>query len=201
MINRRIIAGILTLVLTLSFATIVSAHGDEPRLEVSTQFMNPGGIVVVRGVDFEFEEVVTLMLVNSQTAIPFGEVVADTEGVFLQTITLPVDLPEGTYNFLAITDDHNITSPDLTIQGPAIVADGEGGQGPRDEEDPLLAPMPTFAPGVVPGGGVQPTTQPAPAATESFSGQSPIAIILSALLIVGVLILLGLRIMRKRKYF
>lgn len=197
MINLRMKTGILTLALTLSFATIVSANGDEPRLEVSTQFMNPGGIVVVRGVDFGFEEVVTLMLVNSQTAIPFGEVVADTEGVFLQTITMPVDLPEGTYNFLAITDDHNITSPDMTVQGPAIVADGEGGQGLRDEEDSLLSPMPTFAPGVVPGGVVPPTVQPTPTSESTFSW-NPIIMILFGLLIAVVLIILGLKVMRKR---
>ena len=125
------------------------AHGDEPRLEISSDRMNPGGVVDVRGVDFEREEAITLMLVNAQTAIPLGEIFADVEGVFLQTVVLPVELAEGTYNFLAITEDHNITSPDLTVQGPAVVADGEGGQGLRDEDDPLLAPMPTFAPAVV----------------------------------------------------
>jgi len=175
----------------------VFAHGDEPRLEISVDRMNPGGVVDVRGVDFEFEEVITLMLVSSQTAIPFGEIVADTEGVFLQTIILPVDLAEGTYNFLAITDDHNITSPDLTVQGPAVVAEGEGGQGLRDDDDPLLAPMPTFAPGVVPGGVVPPTVQPMPTNDSTFS-RNPAIMILVGLLAAVVLITLGLRVMRKR---
>lgn len=179
------------------FSTVVFAHGDEPRLEISADRMNPGGVIEVRGVDFEREELITLMLVGSKTAIPIGEIAADVDGIFLQAVILPVDLTEGAYNFLAITDDHNITSPDLTIQGPAIMNEEGGGQGQREDEDPLLAPMPTFAPGVVPGGVSQPATQPA-SPTASASSQNPLTIILPTLLIVGVLAVFGLRIMRKR---
>ena len=188
----------LIFILALSFASPALAHGDEPRLEISADRMNPGGVIEVRGVDFEREELITLMLVGSKTAIPIGEIVADVDGIFLQVVILPVDLAEGTYNFLAITDDHNITSPNLTIQGSAIMNEEGGGQGLRDEDDPLLAPMPTFPPGVVPGGVVQPTVQSALAGTDSVSGKSPIAAIYYALAIVGVLVLFGLRIMRKR---
>ena len=194
-IIKKISVFFFVLIYTLGFAPSAFAHGDEPRLEISVDHVNPGGVVDVRGVDFEFEEVVTLMLVNSQTAIPFGEVVADTEGVFLQTITLPVDLAEGTYNFLAITDDHNITSPDLIVQGSPIYSSEQGGN--REEEEPLLAPVPTFAPGVVPAGVIPSTTQPISVATESTSSQGPIAIILIAFLMIGFLLTLGLRVLRK----
>jgi len=174
----------------------VFAHGDEPRLEISADRMNPGGVIEVRGVDFEFEEVVTLALIGLEVEIPLGEITADTEGIFLQIVTLPVDLKEGAYHFRAVTDDHEILSPELLIQGPAIVNEEDGGQGQRDEEEPLLGPVPTYPPGVVPGGVVQPTVQPA--VTESTAGQSPIAISLSVLLIVGVLVLFGLRITRNK---
>ena len=140
-----------TFILAMSLTSSALAHGDEPRLEISVDRINPGGVIDVRGVDFEREEAITLMLVNAQSAIPLGEIIADVEGVFLQTVVLPVELAEGTYNFLAITDDHNITSPDLTVQGSAITASGEGEEGRRDEEDPLLAAVPTYPHGVVPG--------------------------------------------------
>ena len=187
----------LIFILALSFASPALAHGDEPRLEISADRMNPGGVIEVRGVDFEFEEVVALALIGSEVEIPLGEITADTEGIFLQIVTLPVDLNEGTYQFRAITDDHEILSPALFVPGPPMMnEEGEGGH--RDEEEPLLGPVPTYAPGVVPGGVAQTTTPAAPTTTVSVSSQSPNPIILSALLIVGVLVLFGLRVMRKR---
>ena len=175
----------------------VLAHGDDPRLEISPERSNPGGVVDLRGFDFEREEVITLMLVNSSTSIPFGEVLADVEGGFLLNLALPVDLAEGTYTFLAVTDDHNVVSPELTIQGPPIEG-GDGDEGVRDQEEPLLAPMPTFAPGVVPEGGSQPTIQPETDTTASVSSLTTIAMISSAVLIAAVLVLLGVRVMRKK---
>jgi len=61
----------------LCFTRPAFAHGGEPRLEISVERMNPGGIVDLRGVDFEPEEIITLMLVNSRSTISLGEVVAD----------------------------------------------------------------------------------------------------------------------------
>src|SRR5215510_9435438 len=75
----------------------VSAHGGEPRLEISVERMNPGGVIDLRGVDFEPAEVITLSLFNSQNSIPLGEVIADAEGIFLLNVALPVDLSEGIY--------------------------------------------------------------------------------------------------------
>ena len=187
---------IILIALALMQPLTVFAHGDDPRLEISPEFVNPGGAVDVRGVDFEPEESITLMLINPQTAIPLGGIIADVEGVFLITVPLPVDLTEGTYTFLAITDDHNITSPELTVQGSPIYG-GESGQGLRDEDDPLLAPMPTFAPGVIPGGVVQPTTQPAAPAAEIASSRGSYLIVV-ILLLAGVFIGFGLRFRQKK---
>ena len=134
-------------ILALSFVRPTHAHGGEPRLEISAEGMNPGGVVEIRGVDFEPEELITLALIGHEFEFPLGEIVADTDGIFLQIVTLPTDLAEGAYKFRAITDDHEITSPTLTVFGTAISE--AGGEGPREEDDGLLAPMPTFAPAVV----------------------------------------------------
>jgi len=119
----------------------VSAHGDEPRIEISAERLNPGSVLDIRGVDFEFEEEVTLSLVGPQVEVPLGTVIADTEGVFLLTIALPVDLTEGIYVIHASTDDHMLDSPHITVWGTADLGGGE--EGPREEEDGLLAPIPT----------------------------------------------------------
>ena len=190
------VAGLVGFIVALWSVTPVLSHGDEPRVEISSDRITPGGVIEVRGVDFEREELVTLMLVNQSTTIPFGEVTADTEGIFLQVVTIPVDLSEGTYNFLAITDDHNVTSPDLAVQGPPILAEGEGGQGPRDEDDGLLAPMPTYPPGFVPGG-VSPATVASAAQEQPASNPNPAGFLLIAG-VVGILLAFGMRWSWKR---
>jgi hypothetical protein len=155
------LTGILTVLFALFFVPVVFAHGDEPRLEISLERVNPGGVIDVRGVDFEFEEVVTLELVGSETAIQIGTTVADVEGVFVQIVSLPVELSAGRYQFRATTDDHVIVSPSFEVWGVAMA--GEGGEGERDEDDGLLAPMPTVAPNtsVTPMAVVQASETPA----------------------------------------
>ena len=144
--KKRIVTS-LSIVIIFTFVLLgtsrVLAHGEEPRIEINPERLNPGTVIDIRGVDFEFEEEVKLALIGSQAEIPLGTVAADTEGIFLLTATLPVDLAEGTYVVRGTTDDHSVDSPALTIWGSA--PSGEGGQ--RSEEDPLLAPMPTLAAG------------------------------------------------------
>ena len=144
-INFFVYAAILAI--ALCGANPAMAHGGEPRLEISTEKLNPGATLEVRGVDFEQEETIALSLIGANIDIALVEVIADVEGGFTQAIVLPADLPEGEYHIRAVTDDHDLTSPLLTVFGPAIT-NAEDGQ--RAEDDPLLAPMPTFAPGAVP---------------------------------------------------
>ncbi len=132
---------ILILLLVFLFVQPVSAHGDEPRIEISADRLHPGSVLDIRGVDFEFEEEVALSLVGPQVEVPLGTVIADTEGVFLLTVALPVDLTEGIYVVHANTDDHILDSPQITVWGIADLGGGE--EGPREEEDGLLAPIPT----------------------------------------------------------
>jgi len=181
----------------LSVAHPVLAHGDEPRLEIGAGSMNPGGVIAVRGVDFEFEQAVALALIGPGVEIPVGEITTDAEGVFLQIVTLPVDLKEGAYQFRAVTGDHEILSPALLVQGPAILEEG-GSQDQREEDDGLLAPMPTFAPGVVPGGAAQPTVQPSTTTTASVPSRNLVPVALIVLLVAGVLAVFGSSVVRKR---
>lgn len=205
MMKTKIFSSFLFVSLLLSFCFVkpVFAHGDEPRLEVSLEKSNPGGVVEVRGIDFEFEERVSLVLIGSGVEIPLGEIIADTEGVFLQIVTIPPDLMEGIYQFRAVTDDHQILSPELLIQGSAILSEDNGGQAQREEDDGLLAPMPTFAPGVVPNDALsnQPTMQAPQPAPQSLTKAGDLSLLSGVMILlgVGVLVILGVRIIRKRK--
>jgi hypothetical protein len=173
----------------LSFVQSTHAHGGEPRLEISVESLNPGGVVDVRGVEFDYEELITLALIGPQVEISLGDVTADVEGVFTQVVVLPSDLVEGTYYFRGTTSHHWAISPPLTVWGTAITEGGE--QGPRDEDDGLLAPMPTFAPAVSTIAVPQ-----APAVATPAVKWNPTILVLVVLMVIGIVALLGLR-MRK----
>ena len=139
-------------------AKTVFAHGSEPRLEISLERINPGGVMEVRGVDFDYDEPVSLALMRSEIQIPLTEIIADGEGVFTQVVTLPPDLPAGEYNFQARSDHHVIMSPTITVWGAAI-EDGESNY-VEDQSDLELGPVPTFVPNL------SSTPLPQPAAVE-----------------------------------
>jgi len=170
------------------FARPVFAHGSEPRLEINPERLNPGAILEIRGVDFEVDEQIILILVGSQSETGLSTVAADADGVFLLSVSLPTDLVEGTYLIHATTDDHSLDSPPFTVWGSASLGGNEEGQ--RTDEEGLLAPMPTTVPEVVSGNGA-PKTMPG-------LSRSPILIALPVFLIVGVFVLLGLKIVQKK---
>lgn len=182
---------ILALLFVLPLAETASAHGGEPRLEISGQNFYPGSALDIRGVDFEFEEEISLALIGFQVEAPLGVIVSDSEGIFQLTVTLPVNLTEGIYIIRATTDDHVVESLQISVSGTAAVEDGNQ----REQEEPLLAPMPTYAPDVIPT--TQSAIQPAITTAESAPDRNSLATILAVLLGMGILAALGSRAMRK----
>jgi hypothetical protein len=193
MICRTFFVFATIITVCLLIVSPVSAHGRTPRLEISVERLNPGGVLDIRGVEFDYEEVVTLYLERQGLVIELGQIVADLEGILIHTIVLPPDLPIGTYTIRGVTEHHDVLSPVLTVQGLAILSEG-GGQGERDEDDGLLAPMPTYAPGVVPGG-VPPTEAPLVEQDASAAARNPVMVLI--ILLVGILVVAGARATRK----
>jgi len=153
------IPAILSIAAVLLFVPSAGAlaHGGQPRLELAVERSNPGAGIELRGVDFEPEESIEISLIGP-LAILLGTITTDMQGGFLQLILLPSDLPEGSYHFRAVTDDHEVFSPFLTVEGIAI----EGEQGAqREQEEGLLAPMPTYPPPAAPGSGAERAPDPA----------------------------------------
>ena len=191
---RFLVAGLLSFALAFALITPAQAHVETPRLEISLERINPGGVLDLRGVGFDYEEAVTLHLERPGIVVQLGEVAADTDGIFIHIVTLPVDLPEGTYTVRGLTTHHDVLSPVLTVQGPAIVEGG--GQGERDEDDGLLAPMPTYPPGFVPGGVSQPAVQAAPRPAP-ISSPNWLLVALSVLSLLVVFFVFRLRAAKK----
>jgi len=144
MIFRVLVSILIACALSLFLVPSVYAHATQPRVEISVERSNPGGVVNLRGVAFEMDIEVTLTLLGPGVEVPLGQTTANGEGEFLQIVVLPSDLVEGTYYIRAVTSHHYVLSPPLTVWGTAFMEGG--GQGPRDEDDGLLAPMPTYPP-------------------------------------------------------
>ena len=117
------------------------AHDDMVRVEVSPERLNPGGVLELRGVGFEPEAIIQLSLVGAAGVTDLGELSSDQEGGFTQIMTIPVDLPEGIYHVRAKSNEHEVISPALTIQGSAVIQDQQDNA--VLENDSLLAPIPT----------------------------------------------------------
>lgn len=174
---KRLIVISFVAVLVGSTAVVASAHVGQPRLEISLERANPGGVVDLRGVEFQYEEVVALTLIGADVNVVVGEIIANVEGEFAYVVVLPTDLAEGTYFFKGTSGHHEITSSGLLVTGPAL-ASGDGG-GPRSQEDGLLAPIATVAAGVT-----APLNPPQPPNPNSAWG--------SSLLVLGLLLAIGL---------
>jgi hypothetical protein len=178
-------------IVALCYVQPVFAHGGEPRLEISVEQINPGGLVEVRGVDFDYDESVSLSLMRSEIQIPLIEVTADGEGLFTQIIAVPADLPTGEYNFRARSEHHVVASPIITVWG--VAAQYQEDNAMRDQSDVQLGAVPTFAPGV--------SSTPVPQTTASktpVSKGSSTTLIYSIGAGVVILALLSIRILKRR---
>lgn len=194
MIFRTIVSVAIALVLSLLIVPVASAHSTQPRVEISVERLNPGGVVNVRGVSFGMDDTVTLTLLGTGVEIRLGEIIADGEGEFLQIVVLPTDLVEGIYYIRATTSHHWVISPPLTIWGAAVVEGG--GQGPRDEDDSLLAPMPTYPPAAQVGSTASSFVSSAPVEAVPVITWNPTIVFLVAVVIIVVVVML--RLGRKR---
>lgn len=191
MFFRNIISLLIVSLLSLFVVHDALAHGGEPRLEISVERINPGGVVEVRGVDFDYEEVVALSLMRSSIQIPLSDVTTDVEGIFIQNVVLPTDLPPGEYNFRARSDHHLITSPTIIVWGAAI--QDQAGSAIQDQSDMQFGPVPTVAP--------RAASTPAPQTSNlepPASKSNPTTLIYSALAGAIILALLSMRILKRR---
>ena len=194
MFFRSIVTAIFVITISLFLVPSVFAHNQTPRVEISLERLHPGEVVDVRGVSFEMDEPVTLTLIGSGVEVPLGEVLSNGEGEFLHIVQLPSDLVEGAYYFRAVTNHHFVISPPLTVWGTAV-SEG-GGQGLRDEDDGLLAPMPTFPPAVAT---VSAPVVSAPAEDlPASSGLRTNTVVLAAVMVLAIILVFGMLRRRPR---
>jgi methionine-rich copper-binding protein CopC len=150
-----------TVVLALWAAPSAVAHDEEPRLELGVERANPGASVTVRGSGFPYDASVALSIADGANARPAGTVEADVEGAFTMNLVLPKDLAAGTYAIRAEVDigaDHHVIPSLPFVVSGAPIEDGQDGDGRREEEDSLLAPIPSAVGAASSQVGVAPAT-------------------------------------------
>ena len=135
------------------------AHGGETFLIAEPALVQPGGGVGVRA-DLPTSGPVRLSLAGTDgTRREVGVVEQTDQGHFEVFIQIPTDLPVGQWILVAEADGGPIASATLEVAGTPV-GEEVGGQGPRDEGDGLLVPLPSGwrASPVIPPAAPEPTT-------------------------------------------
>ena len=126
----------------LLFSGSVVAHSGDAFLVVEPTLVVPGGGLSVRA-DLLTSGPVRLSLAGVDGSVRELGVVEETEeGHFEVLLQVPVDLPAGQWTLRAYADGTEVASTILEVAGTPVGSEGDG-EGGRDEEDPLLVPLPS----------------------------------------------------------
>ncbi|MGQ0604402.1 MAG: hypothetical protein ACT4QE_22200 [Anaerolineales bacterium] len=115
------------------------AHVGPPRLEVQYENVPPGATFEVRGVNLVPDTSITIVLVGQETTFTLSVAHGNEHGDFTQVVELPVEAVAGQYVLQARVQDIVLVTAPLKIVGQAAAGEDEPF---RDEEEPLLAPLP-----------------------------------------------------------
>jgi hypothetical protein len=139
---RAIISSAAAFAAALLLSATVLAHGGETFFIAEPTLVAPGGAVGVRA-DLLTSGPVRLSLAGTDgTRLEVGVIEQTEDGHFEVFVEIPTDLPVGHWTLLAEADDAAIASTTIEVAG-APVGEEVGGQGPRDEGDPLLVALPS----------------------------------------------------------
>jgi hypothetical protein len=175
------------LLLALQLPDAALAHEGSARIELNTQQTSSGAELEIRGINIAPEQPVTLSLVGNAADFALGMAVGDVHGDFVVGVRLPAEAPAGTYTVRAFGANRVIVTAPLTLLGSA--AEEESAQ--RDQDEPLLAPMPRAQP-ASPVVAVVPPVAAAPAAVQGSQLGFWLAVVLAVIAAVVALII-GMR--------
>ena len=152
-------------------------------MAVEPSMAQPGQTITVTVHGLEPGASCEVYLVLNGDALPLGSTAADADGDVTFPIGLPVEVSAGSYQ-LEVRSGGVTRSAGLVIDGPPILPEEDAGE--RDEEDPLLVPLPSgWGRGITGAGPPGPSGGPVPAADApapaAASGWLPWAALVTAL--------------------
>ncbi len=157
----RLFGALLILGLWVGGAPLAHAHDGTARVELSAERSSAGADLEVRGMNIAPELPITLALVGGGAEFSLGTVIGDAHGDFVLAVAVPREAAAGAYNVRAFGANRVVVAAPLTILG--LAAEEEGQQ--RDQDEPLLAPMPRAQP-ASPAVAAMPTVAAAPTAPQ-----------------------------------
>ena len=119
------------------------AHDGKARVDLSAERISAGADLEVRGINIAPEMPISLTLIGAGAEFSLGTVVGDAHGDFVLAVAVPREVVAGAYTVRVFGTNHVIVAAPLTIIGATAVEE-EGTQ--RDQDEPLLAPMPRAQP-------------------------------------------------------
>jgi methionine-rich copper-binding protein CopC len=141
-VRRRILSSAAAIAAALVVAAAVHAHGGETFMSAEPARVELGGAVGITA-DLLTSGPLTLRLAGTDGSRREVGVVEETaEGHFQVVVEVPTDLPVGVWTLLAEADGTVYGSTVIEVSGTPIEGEG-GGQGPRDDDDALLQPLPS----------------------------------------------------------
>jgi hypothetical protein len=192
----------IALFLWLWTAPAAWAHSGPPRIELTVERTAPGSALEVRGVNLVPDAPIAIELIGTDSRYTLGAAQGNEHGDFNQVFTLPADALPGEYVVQASVEHDDVASAPLVLVGNAVAEEGEA---IRDEDELLLAPMPAFAPGVVPGQAPAPTQRaptlspPALPAAAPSSAAPPWLTLASGLALILIIALAAGALLRQRE--
>ena len=129
---------LFVVLLALQLPGTAQAHEGSARIELNTQQTSSGAEVEIRGVNIAAELPITLALLGAGYEYPLGTAVGDEHGDFVVGVRVPAEAPAGAYTVRAFGSNRVLVIAPLRLLG--VAAEEEGAQ--RDQDEPLLAPMP-----------------------------------------------------------
>ncbi len=139
---QAIIGSAAAVAAALLLSTAAFAHGGETYFTAEPTRVAPGSGIGVRA-DLLTSGPVRLSLAGADgTRREVGVVEQTDAGHFEVFVQIPADLPTGSWTLLAEADGVAIASTTIEVAGPPM-GEETGGQGPRDEDDSLVVPLPS----------------------------------------------------------
>jgi hypothetical protein len=160
-ITVRLFGTLLLLGLWAGSAPLARAHDGTARVQLNAERISPGADLEVRGINIAPEMQIKLALVGGGAEFLLGVVVGDAHGDFVLAVAVPREAAAGAYTVRAFGTNRVIVAAPLIIVGAAV--EEEGTQ--RDQDEPLLAPMPRAQP-ASPAVAAMPAVAAAPAAPQ-----------------------------------
>ena len=164
------------------------AHEGSARIELNTQQTSSGTELEIRGVNIAPEQPVRLSLIGDAADFALGTAVGDVHGDFVVGVRLPAEAPAGAYTVRAFGSNRVIVTAPLTLLGSA--AEQEGAQ--RDQDEPLLAPMP-------PAQAAAPAQAALPVAAAPAAAQQRQMTLWPAIALLALVAVAGLAIVARRR--